>query len=188
MTDRAADGPTSVAAVVARRIGEVRRLRGWTQLELADRLADSIGIEQSTIARIEGGKRKVSVSDLLEIADALGCSPVVLLTPLDPNDEVVVGSNSTSGRHLGDWIRGFKALPHQDDQKFRETMAFEDRLVLSDGMLQYQHSLLRSQAKALAAGDVAGADEIAQDLSDAAVSIVGEGEIDPEERFADHDR
>ena len=67
-----------------RLVGEnVRRLRlsrGLTQEEFAERC----GFSQQYISDLERGRRNPTVVSLLELAQALGSSPVELITPTEP--------------------------------------------------------------------------------------------------------
>lgn len=53
---------------IGARIAELRKARGMTQMEMAERC----GIFQSNLARIEGGKYATTVDILSRIADVLG--------------------------------------------------------------------------------------------------------------------
>ena len=61
----------------AYQIARLRILRGLTQQDLADR----VGTQQPSIARIESGKRKASVAMLEKIAAALDADLCVTLRP-----------------------------------------------------------------------------------------------------------
>lgn len=56
-------------------IKTARKARKMTQAALAEKLS----VEQPTIQRWEKGKRELSVTTLIEIADALGVDPGALL-------------------------------------------------------------------------------------------------------------
>lgn len=56
---------------VAARIRAARKGRGISQRDLAR----AVGVAQSTLSRIERGKRRVSVDRLVAIARALGVRP-----------------------------------------------------------------------------------------------------------------
>jgi transcriptional regulator with XRE-family HTH domain len=55
-------------------LAATRRDKDVSQEDLADRL----GVSRDVIANIEGGRRKIEVSDLIMIARALGVDPVEL--------------------------------------------------------------------------------------------------------------
>jgi transcriptional regulator with XRE-family HTH domain len=57
------------------RIAELRKARGLTQAQLADRL----DVGQQQVASFEAGRRRVPVSQLAPLADALGVSIEELL-------------------------------------------------------------------------------------------------------------
>ena len=53
---------------IGQRIAELRKERGLTQTQLAERC----GLQQAHIARIEAGRYSVGLDTLAQIADALG--------------------------------------------------------------------------------------------------------------------
>jgi transcriptional regulator with XRE-family HTH domain len=114
--------------VVAARIREVRRHRGWTQEQLAARL-DELGyaIGRGTLAKIEtvGSTRalNVSVADLLAIAAALNVAPLFIVCPNDDPGWMRITPNQVveSGR-ARQWWRGYWPLNEDDSRAdyFRE--------------------------------------------------------------------
>jgi transcriptional regulator with XRE-family HTH domain len=95
-------------------VKEARNRRGWKQHELAARLKE-LGhtIEQPTVARIETGKRAVSIDELFELATALGVAPVHLLVPLEDEAQVKIAPKRTlPAPEARAWIRG--QLPLDD--------------------------------------------------------------------------
>ena len=58
------------------RVRQLRKRRGWTQAEMADRL----GIDRSYLADIERGKRNVSLLNIEIIADGFGLTISKLLS------------------------------------------------------------------------------------------------------------
>ena len=101
------------------RLREVRRLKGWTQQQLADELA-SIGVrlDASGITRMERGSRGVTLDDVIAIAAALGVSPLHMFIPLD-NDDMVNAAPGISADVLDvrAWIRGQRPLRDSDDDR-----------------------------------------------------------------------
>jgi transcriptional regulator with XRE-family HTH domain len=111
---------------VARGIREARRRRGWTQQNLADRLA-AIGypLDRSTLAKLETTKkaRGISLNDALAIAAALGIAPVHLLTGLG-DEAIALGEKlSAPAWHVRAWIRGrtgpLPGAPGEPEEEFR---------------------------------------------------------------------
>lgn len=79
MLDEAAD-----AVALGRRISEARTRAGLTLRALATRL----GVDHSTLANYESGRRPLRVTQLIAIARALGCAPAALL--IDPPEAAAV--------------------------------------------------------------------------------------------------
>lgn len=80
--------------VVAENVRRFRSARGGgagvSYAELSRWLADrGHDIPPLGLRRIEAGKRKVSVDDLIALADVLSVSPLALLLPDGPPDDVV---------------------------------------------------------------------------------------------------
>jgi transcriptional regulator with XRE-family HTH domain len=113
--------------VVGKQVKYFRGKRGWTQEDLVRRF-EELGIpgwRQSKIAKVERGEAKrLPVDDVLELALALGCPPVMLLAP-DPGsglgdydaakDKVEVAPGHVMlARHAREWIRGRRAFVSED--------------------------------------------------------------------------
>jgi transcriptional regulator with XRE-family HTH domain len=60
------------------RISKLRKKRGWTQAEMAER----VGIDRSFLADVERGKRNISILNLELIADGLRLTLSQLLSRL----------------------------------------------------------------------------------------------------------
>jgi transcriptional regulator with XRE-family HTH domain len=70
--------PKDLLATLGDRIRRRRRLAGWTQVQLAER----IGIDRSFLADVERGKRNISILNLDLIAKGLKVSLSRLLSKL----------------------------------------------------------------------------------------------------------
>ena len=127
--------PKRPAEVVGEQVRLFRQKRHWTQEELVKRF-DDLGIpgwRQSKIAKIErGDAKRLPVDDLLELALALGCPPVMLLSPEDagpnPNLEAVeiAPGRALPSRRVRAWIRGRDSLtdPEATETEKRATATF----------------------------------------------------------------
>jgi transcriptional regulator with XRE-family HTH domain len=62
--------PEALLIRLGERIRKLRKKRGWTQAEMAER----VGIDRSFLADIERGKRNVSIMNLSHISKGLGVS------------------------------------------------------------------------------------------------------------------
>lgn len=71
----------------AKSVRGMRTQRRWTQAQLAARLTD-LGwrVDDSAIARIETGDRKVSIGEAFLLADTLGISLAMLVDDSKPAD------------------------------------------------------------------------------------------------------
>jgi transcriptional regulator with XRE-family HTH domain len=77
------DGMQDDVAGVVRHLAEVRRTRGLSQMDVAERMATS----QSAIARLESGRGDVRMSTLQRYADALGHTLRFAVAPADQPQE-----------------------------------------------------------------------------------------------------
>jgi transcriptional regulator with XRE-family HTH domain len=59
-------------------LAEAREAKGLTQVELASRL----GRPQSYVSKYEAGDRRLDVVEFMEVANAIGCDPHVVLRAL----------------------------------------------------------------------------------------------------------
>ncbi|MGW9024779.1 helix-turn-helix domain-containing protein [Streptomyces sp. NPDC055722] len=122
---------------VAKRVREVRKRRGLTAEQLADKLREQ-GIlwDRYTVTKLENGKRQnITLTEWLALAVVLNVSPLHLLVPPwpspkwerpegernDPNDEaglLVTPKRAEPMYLLRRYIRGSEALPGMDERKF----------------------------------------------------------------------
>lgn len=100
--------------VVGRRVAEVRRRLEprVTQQDLADRVtAFGSPMHQTTVARIEKGQRPVSLGEALQLAAALGVSPLALFVPSDPAAELAIAPKLVvSALRVRQWFKGLLPL------------------------------------------------------------------------------
>jgi transcriptional regulator with XRE-family HTH domain len=77
----------AINAALGRKVAELRKIHGWSQAELADRLGNALGrtMDATAITRLEQGKRPVAVHEVVPLAQMLGVEPVRLMNfgPLD---------------------------------------------------------------------------------------------------------
>lgn len=63
----------AIYQAIGDRVSSMRREKGWTQQELAARTAHRLS--RSAVANIEGGRQRVAVHHLFDLAQALEVSP-----------------------------------------------------------------------------------------------------------------
>lgn len=70
----------NASAVVGRNVKMLRKAQKLSQADLANRMAWSdIQMHQTTVAKLEGGKRPTSVDELVVLSMILGVAPAFLL-------------------------------------------------------------------------------------------------------------
>jgi transcriptional regulator with XRE-family HTH domain len=126
--------PTSAADVVARRVRELRRARGWSAQYLADRLREldpsTVLGTRDVIANLETGRRPtVSFDEVLLLAFALDEPPSALVVPHADEAPLRVGPIALTPRTAYRWIGagGMKALPEQNADRYG---ALQRRMIL----------------------------------------------------------
>jgi transcriptional regulator with XRE-family HTH domain len=103
--------------VLAIQISELRDRQNKSQQELANML----GVTQSTITRIESGKRAITVAEVFKIAAALDCAPVYLLSGgLTGEDIPVTPDLRLASGAAHDWIGGGLVLPGGDEHAYMQ--------------------------------------------------------------------
>lgn len=73
-----------IMLVVANNVRRLRKAKGWSQEELADRS----GLHRTYIGAIERAEQNITVETLARVAVALGCSPEALLSGHRPEPRV----------------------------------------------------------------------------------------------------
>lgn len=116
-TNEVVPGPTS-----RRVIENVKRLRAEKRLsfaQLADQLA-AVGrpIRATGLHRLENGKRRVDVDDLIGLAAAFDVSPITLLLPYTARGTVELTEAIQSEALVAwDWLRAIRPLTLPDDRE-----------------------------------------------------------------------
>jgi len=104
-----------VSRTFGQQVRAARERRGWTQAQLVAELKKcGEPMDQATVARLETGKRGVSVDDLLLFALALGVAPLYLLLPRATGPVELAPGMAVSGWEALAWARGMYALPFTD--------------------------------------------------------------------------
>jgi transcriptional regulator with XRE-family HTH domain len=101
------------------RLREVRRLKNWTQADLAAALAGTgLGLGEPAITRMERGSRGVSLDEAIAISAVLGVSPLHMLVPLDDDGAQVAPGQAVSTADARAWMRGLTPLREADERLF----------------------------------------------------------------------
>lgn len=113
--------------VVGQRVARLRRVRGLTQDQLADHLAShGHDMHQSTVAKLEAGKRPIRVNELVALARILGVSAHELITDgeLEHAGELAVAERELRAARAQEAATA-RELRHVE-QKLREVQAQRD--------------------------------------------------------------
>jgi 8-oxo-dGTP pyrophosphatase MutT (NUDIX family)/transcriptional regulator with XRE-family HTH domain len=149
------------------RLREVRRLKGWTQQQLADALvAAGVKLDASAVTRLERGTRGLSLDDVIAIAAVLGVSPLHMVVPLNGATSLdVTPEIAAEPAAVRAWMRGQLPLRDTDDERLFYTQTpendfdtiapatlgrFESRADFEAARAAWERELLR----ALAAGGI----------------------------------
>ncbi len=112
--------PTPDEATRAR-IRELRKRHAWTQQQLADQL-NQLGArtDRAAVAKVELGKRGLSLTEAFQYALALDVAPVHLFVPTDSDEEITLGPQYTcTPKEMRGWIKGARPMfPFQNPRTY----------------------------------------------------------------------
>lgn len=112
-----------------RRLPHFRAVNKMTAQDLADRIAVLGGsMSRATIAKIEAGRRGVSLDEAFLLAFALNTSPIYLIVPVEDDDEPfeIAPDYITAAKRVRDWARGLVPLASQAARVFRTEVPDEE--------------------------------------------------------------
>jgi transcriptional regulator with XRE-family HTH domain len=89
-----------IYARFGRELRRVRRKRGMTQEALADR----VGIGRTSIVNIEGGRQRIHLHTMIDLAGALGVDPAELLPDTPESVPEIAGRVETLPAPERDWL------------------------------------------------------------------------------------
>jgi transcriptional regulator with XRE-family HTH domain len=106
---------------VGERLRTARKDRGWRQADLVEQLhkLGATGWRQTKITKIENGDTKrLALSDVLELAAALGVQPALLISPAEA-DVQVTPKLRTSAADFRAWLRSERPLDPARERDYR---------------------------------------------------------------------
>ncbi len=117
-------GPVTPHHVIASRVRELRKRRGWSAERLAQEMA-RVGVpwERMVVTKLETGRRaSITVEELLALAYVLEVAPVHVIVPTDGDEELYrvtpAGVPQVTRSQVRHWVRGFEELPGQDPRLY----------------------------------------------------------------------
>ena len=114
--------PLTFEQTAARRVHYLRKRQGWSQQDLADRLRNlGAPIDRASIARLEAGKRGISLDEAMRLAYALNVAPVHLMIDTEDDAEPIqpITGAEISPDEARMWVRGQMPLLFQDPRGYR---------------------------------------------------------------------
>lgn len=121
----------SPSQVFIERMARFRRRREWSQGDLAEELTRfGVNLNQAQVAKIEGGKRGLSLDEAIAIAWVLGVPPAFLYLPLGESERVSpVPNESIHPDLVRKWVTGEEPATYTNKRsRYREAW-FEDMWV-----------------------------------------------------------
>ena len=160
--------------VFAEQIRLQRGRKGWTQKQLAARLAKlGFVVHQTTIGKWEAGERRISLDEALAISVALDVGPVHMIAgsysdAAFTRPTIVLSSKSTavSPRQMRMWLRGQLALWGQDERRYYTEVARDEWLAMQRPGMQALLRAVQELVDACADNDWPAAAEILELLSE----------------------
>jgi len=125
--------PGSITRHVIDNVKRIRTGHNWSQATLAARLTE-VGrpIRATGLHRLETGKRRIDVDDLVGLAAALEVSPITLLMPFTAKGTVdVTAKIQAEALAAWDWMRGIRPLqlPKEREEAVIQAVAFQGRSI-----------------------------------------------------------
>jgi transcriptional regulator with XRE-family HTH domain len=163
------EGPLRPSEVFVEQMRIQRARKGWTQKQLAARLAKlGFVVHQTTIGKWEAGERRISLDEALAISVALDVDPAHMVAGSYSNlafssPSIALSSKTppVSARQMRMWVRGLRPVWGQDERRYyTEVGPDEWRAMQRPGVL----GLLRAVQELV--------DAFADDDREAAVEIV----------------
>jgi transcriptional regulator with XRE-family HTH domain len=151
-----------------------RERKGWTQKQLATRLA-KLGflVHQTTIGKWEAGERRITLDEALAISVALDVGPTHMLAGsyLDVtfNRPSVALSSKTppvSARQMRMWVRGQQTLWGQDEKRYYTEVAPDEWAAMQRAGIRGLVHAVQELVDAWADADHDSAREIIETMSD----------------------
>lgn len=187
---QAVTGALSPSGVVADRLKEARRRRGWTAKQLAEHCtkAGATHLTVSVLANIESGRpdlngqrrRDITVDELVTLAYVLDVAPVYLLgLPVSGDTAMRLTPNRTvdDPDELLRWLRGDQALPGTDARLYY-SVALE-RMPVPDTqqtLSEYASAILQDRAKELVSQFHTETEKLAERAQEQFAALVADAE------------
>ena len=151
-----------------------RGRKGWTQKQLASRLAKlGLHVHQTTVGKWEAGERRIALDEALAISVALDVCAVHLVagsysdaTPDNPTIALSERTPPVSAREMRMWLRGQQPLWGQDERRYYMEVAPDEWLALQRAGVMLLLRSVQELVEAWADDDRESAVEIIDSISD----------------------
>jgi transcriptional regulator with XRE-family HTH domain len=151
-----------------------RERKGWTQKQLATRLA-KLGflVHQTTIGKWEAGERRITLDEALGISVALDVGPAHMVAGsyLDatfgrPTIALSAKTPPVSARQMRKWVRGQQTLWGQDEKRYYTEVAPDEWVAMQRAGVRGLVRAVQDLVDAWADDDRESAGEIIEAISD----------------------
>lgn len=166
--------PKRPSEVFAEQMRVQRARKGWTQKQLAARLATlGFGVHHTTVGKWESGERRICVDEALAISIALDVAPAHMLAGSfseravrRPRIALSRKTPAVSARQLRLCIRGQQPLWGQDERRYFSEVAHDEWLALQRPGVAELVRGAQELVDACAADDAEAGVEILEVMSD----------------------
>jgi transcriptional regulator with XRE-family HTH domain len=116
------DPPLEPHRVIAARVKELRKARGYTAAQLAEKMKEQhFDWDRFTVQNLESGRRKaVTVEEWLALAYVLDVAPIHLMVPTEDDERfyAVTPEDATPANEAREWIRGRTHIVGRDPRLY----------------------------------------------------------------------
>jgi transcriptional regulator with XRE-family HTH domain len=138
----------------ARQFKESRVRKGWSQKDVTERLAEiGVQFDRSAIAKMENASRALSLNTSLQLAAALGVSPVHLFVLRQGREMRLAPKLVVESGSLRRWVRGIQPLRAEDARFYRQEVSDEEWVAMQRAGIQNLLDLVQDLVDAAVADD-----------------------------------
>jgi transcriptional regulator with XRE-family HTH domain len=145
--DKPDEGTPTPSQVLAAELPKIRKRQGLSAEQLGNRVRFLGGqLDQASISKIENGVRGVSLDEAMQLAVALGISPLHLFVPREDAAFVrVTPAEHVTAASARRWIRGTTPLKGQDDRVYRTEVPESEWAAANERVINAERDVERTR-------------------------------------------